>query len=95
MGDIVEEMDTHRRKSFALLARKGADGRCELDEGELPPVPRASRSFSKVPLLRDLANITLCCFPSHMAFASPMTRSLLPLLACVNSHVLFYQEKLL
>ena len=52
MGDIVEEMDTHRRKSLALLARKGTDGRCELDEGEPPPAPpRASRSFSKVALL--------------------------------------------
>ncbi len=44
----MEEMDSHRRKSFALLSRKGADGRAELDDGEPAPSIRASRSFSKV-----------------------------------------------
>lgn len=48
MGDIVEEMDSHRRKSFGLLARKGADGRAEGDYSEQPPLSRASRSFSRV-----------------------------------------------
>ncbi len=61
MGDMVEEMDSHRRKSFALLTRKGADGRAELDDGEPAPPIRQSRSFSKVaelfghPLLRPPA----------------------------------------
>ena len=50
MGDIVDEMDSHRRKSFALLTRKGADGRAELDNGEHASSMRASRSFSKVAL---------------------------------------------
>ena len=44
----MDEMDSHRRKSLALLTRKGADGRCELDDGEPAPSVRASRSFSKV-----------------------------------------------
>ena len=69
MGDIVEEMDTHRRKSFALLTRKGADGRCELEEGEPPPVPRASRSFSKVALLRTWQ--TSPCVASHLTWPLP------------------------
>ena len=48
MGDIVEEMDSHRRKSFGLLTRKGGDGRAEGDYSEQPPLSRASRSFSRV-----------------------------------------------
>lgn len=48
MGDMVDEMDSHRRKSLALLTRKGPDGRPELDDGEPAPSVRASRSFSKV-----------------------------------------------
>ncbi len=49
MGDIVEEMDTHRRKSIAMLTRKGAEGRAELEDGDQhPSISRASRSFSKV-----------------------------------------------
>lgn len=48
MGDIVEEMDSHRRKSFALLTRKGPDGRPEAEYGEQQAsMSRASRSFSK------------------------------------------------
>ena len=57
MGDIVEEMDSHRRKSFALLTRKGADGRAEGDYSEQPPLSRASRSFSRVRALFYLPQV--------------------------------------
>ena len=57
MGDIVEEMDSHRRKSFALLTRKGADGRAEGDYSEHPPLSRASRSFSRVRALLYLPQV--------------------------------------
>ena len=90
MGDIVEEMDTHRRKSFALLTRKGAEGRCELEEGEQLPMPRASRSFSKVAPLPTRQTL-LCCRLSCMALASPVLRCLLSVSGRVNRHEMQYR----
>ncbi len=71
MGDIVEEMDSHRRKSFALLTRKGAEGRAEATYSEQPPLSRASRSFSKVGALLQFPydnekRIPVRCQHSHV-----------------------------